>query len=91
MAQEESHQPVPVPIYCNCAIVKASFHDVVNMHPQNITVRLKFSVHDDANCGTIAVIARMTIMDLFDEYPAPFSSGMMIVIDHNVTPINVYT
>ena len=38
------------------------------------TVRLKFSVHDNANCGTIAVIASMTIMELFDEYPTPFSS-----------------
>ena len=54
------------------------------MYPQNITVRLKFSVHDNANCGTIAVIASMTIVELFDEYPAPFSSEMMmIVIDHD--------
>jgi len=40
-----------------------------------------------ANCGAIAVIASMTymtIMELFDEYPAPFSPEMMvIVIDHN--------
>ena len=41
-----------------------------------------------ANCGAIAVIASttyMTIVELFDEYPAPFSSEMMmmIVIDHN--------
>ena len=40
-----------------------------------------------ANCGAIAVIARMTymtIMELFDEYPVPFSPEMMvIVIDHN--------
>jgi len=54
------------------------------MYPQNIAVRLKFSVHDNANCGTIAVIANMTIVELFDEYPAPFSSEMMmIVIDHD--------
>jgi len=40
-----------------------------------------------ANCGAIAVIASMTymtIMELFDEYPAPFSPEMMmIVIDHD--------
>jgi len=44
-----------------------------------------------ANCGAIAVIASttyMTIVELFDEYPAPFSPEMaMIVIDHNT---NVY-
>ena len=56
------------------------------MYPQNIAVRLMFSVHDNANCGTIAVIASMTIMELFDEYPAPFSSEMMmIVIDHDTS------
>jgi len=47
------------------------------MYPQNITVcRLKFSVHDYANCGAIAVIismAYMTIVELFDEHSAPFS------------------
>jgi len=36
------------------------------MYPQNIAVRLKFSVHDNANCETIAVIASMTIMELLD-------------------------
>ena len=39
-----------------------------------------------ANCGAIAVITSttyMTIMELFNEYPAPFSPGMMIFIDHN--------
>jgi len=44
-----------------------------------------------ANCGAIAVIASMTymtIMELFDEYPTPFSSEMtMIVIDHDT---NIY-
>jgi len=44
-----------------------------------------------ANCGAIAVIANipyMTIMELFDEYPAPFSPEMMmIVIDHDT---NIY-
>ena len=44
-----------------------------------------------ANCGAIAVIASttyMTIMELFDEYPAPISPEMMmIVIDHDT---NVY-
>jgi len=45
-----------------------------------------------AKCGAIAVIASMTymtIVELFDEYPAPFSPEMMmIVIDHNT---NTYT
>ena len=40
-----------------------------------------------ANCWAIAVIVGttyMTIVELFDEYPAYFSSEMMmIVIDHN--------
>ena len=40
-----------------------------------------------ANCGAITVIANttyMTIMELFDECPAPFSPEMMmIVIDHD--------
>ena len=40
-----------------------------------------------ANCGAIAVIVSMTymtIMELFDEYPASFSPEvMMIVIDHD--------
>jgi len=44
-----------------------------------------------ANCGAIAVIASMTymtIMELFDEYPAPFSlENMMIVIDHDTNTI----
>ena len=39
-------------------------------------VRLKFSVMIYANCGAIAVITSMTymtIVELFDEYSAPFS------------------
>jgi len=44
-----------------------------------------------ANCGAIAVIASMTymtIMELFDEYPTPFSPKMMmIVIDHDTNTI----
>ena len=46
------------------------------MYPQNITVRLKFPFVIYANCGAIAIIARMTYMtvvELFDEYPTPFS------------------
>ena len=43
------------------------------------------------NCGAIAVITSatyMTIMELFDEYPAPFSpERMMVVIDHDT---NIY-
>jgi len=54
------------------------------MYPQNITVWLKLSVHDNANCVTIAVIASITFVELFDEYPASFSSEMMmIVIDYD--------
>ena len=57
------------------------------MYPQNIVVRLKFSVHDNANCGTIAVIASgMTIVELFGEYPTPFSSEMMMIVtDHDTS------
>jgi len=58
------------------------------MYPQNVTVRLKFSVHDNtyiyANHGAIVVIASMTymtIVELFDECPAPSSPEMMIIID----------
>jgi len=44
-----------------------------------------------ANCGAIAVIASttyMTIMELFDEYPAPFSPEMMMIVtDHDT---NIY-
>ena len=46
-----------------------------------------------ANCGAIAVIAGttymyMTIMELIDGYPVPFSPEMMmIVIDHDT---NIY-
>ena len=42
-----------------------------------------------ANCGATASTTYMIIMELFDEYPAPFSlEMMMIVIDHN-TNINI--
>ena len=44
-----------------------------------------------ANCGAIAVFASttyMTIVELFDEYPAPFSPEIaMIVIDYDT---NIY-
>jgi len=48
------------------------------MYPQDITVRLKFSVHDNiyANCGAIVVTTSMTYMTIvehFDEYSSPFS------------------
>ena len=36
-----------------------------------------------ANCGAIAVIASttyMTVMELFDEYLAPFSPEMMMIV-----------
>jgi len=39
-----------------------------------------------ADCGAIAVIASTTYMaikELFDECPAPCSSEMMIIVDHN--------
>jgi len=38
----------------------------------------------------IAVIANMTKLELFDEYPAPFSSEMMMIVLFT-TPINIYT
>ena len=38
----------------------------------------------------ITVIASMTMVELFDEYPAPFSSEMMMIVLF-VTPINIYT
>ena len=54
------------------------------MYPQNINMPVHNNLY--ANCGAIAVIASttyMTIMELFDEYPAPFSlEMMMIVIDY---------
>ena len=57
---------------------------------REVTPFLK-SAHIYANCGSIAVIASMTymtIVDLFDEYPAPFSPEMtMIVIGHDT---NIY-
>ena len=47
--------------------------------------------HGEVYCGAIAVIATttyMTIVELFDEYPAPFSPEMtMKVIDHDA---NIY-
>ena len=55
------------------------------MCPQNITVQLKLSVHDNiyANCGAIAVIESTTYMELFAEWPAPSSCEMMIIVDHD--------
>ena len=45
-----------------------------------------------ANCGAIAVIVSttcMTIVELFDEYPSPFSPQIpMIVIDHDTDIYN---
>jgi len=47
-----------------------------------------------ANCGAIAVIASTTYMtrvELFDEYPAPFSPEMtMIVIDYDTNSKKLY-
>ena len=63
----------------------ASFYDVLNMYPQNITVRLKFSVHD-TNCGAIAVIASTTYMTVVNTLP-PSPEMTMIVIDHDT---NIY-
>jgi len=66
----------------------------IYMNPQNITVRLRFSVHDTyiyiyiyANCGAIAVIENttyMTIMELFDEWPALSSREMMTIMYNNI-------
>ena len=39
----------------------------------------------------IAVIASTTMVELFDEYPAPFSSEMMMMIVLFTTPVNIYT
>ena len=68
----------------------ASFHDVLNMYPQNITVWLKFSVQDIyiyiANCGAIAVIASTTYMTVVNTLP-PSPEMTMIVIDHDT---NIY-
>jgi len=52
------------------------------MYTQNFTVRLKFSVRDNANCRTIAVIASMTIVELFDEFPPPppFPRGVFVFL-----------
>ena len=42
-----ANQPVLVRIYRNCAILEAWLPFMtLNMYPQNITVRLKFSVQD---------------------------------------------
>jgi len=38
----------------------------------------------------IAVIASMTMVELFDEYPSPISSEMMMIVLFT-TPINIYT
>ena len=41
-----------------------------------------------ANCGVIASTTYMTIVELFDEYPTPFSHEMtMLIIDHGT---NIY-
>ena len=73
-------------MYSDCVIMEVwpPFHDVYNMHPQNITVRLKFSFMIICNCDSIiAVTASMTyitIMEFFDECPTPSSPEM---IDHD--------
>jgi len=44
-----------------------------------------------ANCGAIAVIASttyMTIMELFDGHPTPFSPEMMMIVINHAT--NIY-
>ena len=60
------------------------------MYPQNITVRsFLFMIY--ANCGAIAVITSttyMTIVELFDEYSAPYSPKVTrSFIDHDT---NIY-
>ena len=92
-ARRNSYQPVLVCIYHNCAIVEAwlPFMTCRICIFRTLLARLKFSVHDMCNCGAIAVITSatyMTIMELFDEYPGPFSpERMMVVIDHDT---NIY-
>ena len=75
-ARRNSYQPVLVRIYRNSAILEAwlpfkarmaSFHDVLNMYPQNVTVRLKFSVQDI--CPLCPVIARTTYMTVVNTPP----------------------
>ena len=85
IARRNSYQPVLVRIFRNCAIVEAwlpfmtcreCIHDVQNMYPQNITVRLKFSVHDICKLWSHCSHYKHDLHDyreLFDEYSAPFS------------------
>jgi len=64
-----------------------SFHDVLNMYPQNITVRLKFSVQDICPLWSHCSHCKHDLHDCC-EYPAPFSPQMtMIVIDYDT---NIY-
>jgi len=84
--RRNSCQPVLVCIYCNCAIVEAWLPswrvDLSSMYPQNIIVRLKLSVRENANCGTIQWLQSLQhdYGGALDEYPAPFSSEMMMMV-----------
>jgi len=63
----------------------ASFHDVLNMYTQNITVRLKFSVQDICKLWSQCSHCKLNLHDC-REYSAPFSPEMMmIVIDLDTT------
>ena len=99
-AGRNSYQPVLVRIYRNCAILEAwlpsrrgflrgvaSFHDVLNMYPQNIIVRLKFSVQDVCKLWSHCSHCKHDLHDCH-EYSTPFSPEMtMIIIDHKT---NIY-
>jgi len=88
-ARRSSYQSVLVRIYCNRAIVEARFPFMTCRICilRTLLSGWSFVFKIYANCGAIAVIASMTymtVMELFDEYPAPFSPEvMMIVIEHD--------
>ena len=77
-ARRNFYQPVLARIYCDSAIkeVWLPFHDVLNMYPQNITVRLKLSVDDMQIVEHDLHVYR----ELFDECPTPSSPEMMITV-----------
>jgi len=89
-ARRNSYQPVIVCIYRNSVIMEAWF-PFMNMHPCMTLEYASSEHHCHANCGAIALITSttyMTIVELFDEYPVPFSPEMtMTVIDHDT---NIY-
>jgi len=57
------------------------------MYPQNITVRLKFSVRDICKSWSHSSYCKHNLHELFDECHTLSSPEMMIIIDHNT---NIY-